>query len=88
MGKVKMLQELNEAQMKKFVLENEGVLLSDKVITELKEELLFGDFIISGGYKFKKIYSSYICMETPTEKYKIHRVSFIKAPNDHYPGKR
>ena len=64
--------------------------LSDVLGTELdKLELkeievggFFGDYLIAGEYKFKKIYGTYTCMETPTDKHENKKINIVKNPGD------
>jgi hypothetical protein len=82
---MKLYQILTEKQMDAF-LKKIGTSLAKEPLTEIlnAEEDLFGDFIIVKGYKFKKVYSEYSCMETPTEKHKKIKKHWAKAPGDYY----
>lgn len=77
-------QIATEKQLKKFLKKEFEVDLYDLPMTELKTPLLFGDFVCHKGYKFKKIYSHYQCMETPTEKHSDKKVAIFKNPNDRW----
>lgn len=81
----KLYQNLTEKQLEKFLKEN-GTSLCEQKLTEIKDEEadFFGDFLVFGGYKFKLTFGWYVCMETPKEKHKKQKQSFIKAPNDNY----
>jgi hypothetical protein len=85
MKAVKLYQTLSEKQLKSFLM-TLGISLENEKLVEInnKPEDLFGDFIITTGYKFKRIYSNYQCMETPTDKHKKKTLNFQKAPNDYY----
>lgn len=79
---MKLYQILTEKQLAKFLKKNFSKDLNEMQTTELKGDLLFGDFIICDGYKFKKVYSNFQCLETPSEKHAIKKVPFSKNPND------
>lgn len=85
MKQPKLYQTLTEKQMDNFLKAN-GTALADQKPVEIKDEAsdLYGDFIVIDGYKFKKIYSEYQCLETPKEKHAKQRVSIRQAPNDNY----
>lgn len=82
---MKLYQTLTEKQMDAF-LKKAGTSLAKEKLVEIldKEKDLFGDFIVVKGYKFKKTYGDYQCMETPTEKHEKRTLNFQKAPNDYY----
>lgn len=73
-------QILTERQLKKF-LKNLGYDLYELTPVELKKPD-FGDYIVCPGYKFKKVYSNYQCMETPSEKHEVKQLAYFKAEND------
>ena len=83
--KIKLYQNLSAKQLNNFLLPL-GTNLDVERLVEIKrkEEDLFGDFIVVGGYKFKFASGSYVCMETPTDKHVKQTVHAFKAPNDHY----
>lgn len=85
MKKIKLYQVLSEKQLKAF-LEQNGIIGNEIPITDQKNEdpILSGDICEVAGHKFKKIYSQYQCLETPTEKHQKQTLNAKKAPNDHY----
>ena len=82
---VKLYQEFTEKQLDNF-LKTLGTSIEKEKLVEImnKEQDLFGDFIVVKGYKFKKVYSEYSCMETPTEKHAKTIPNWPKAKNDYY----
>jgi len=88
MKKLILYQTFSEKQMDNFLKIMGSSLAKQKLVEILdKEKDLFGDFIIVKGYKFKKTYGEYQCMETPTEKHQKRTLNFQKAPNDYYKKK-
>lgn len=85
MKEIKLYDVLDADKMDKF-LQSMGSSLEVEQPIEIKnkEEDFYGDFIVSGGYKFKICYGNYSCMETPTDKHKPAKLMAKKAPNDHY----
>lgn len=82
---IKLYQQLSAKQMDNF-LKKFGSAIEKEQLVEInnKNEDMVGDFIVINGYKFKKIYSEYLCLQTPTEKhYKTERI-WPKAKNDYY----
>lgn len=71
-----------EKQLKKWLKTKLNLNFDKLPLTEIKTDLLFGDFIIAGPYKFKKVYSSYQCLETPEQKHSIPKPPYYKAEND------
>lgn len=82
---IKLYQDLTEKQMDNF-LKTLGSSIAKETLREIKnqEQDLFGDFIVINGYKFKKIYSNYQCLETPTAKHSKTELKWPKAKNDYY----
>lgn len=85
MKSIKLYQTLTEKQIKSF-LKDLGTSIENEKLVEIKSEKddLFGDFIVTNGYKFKKVYGQYQCMQTPTEKHIKAKLNFPKAKNDYY----
>lgn len=85
MKPIKLYQILTERQMKSF-LKDLGTSIENEKLVEIKSEKddLFGDFIVTNGYKFKKVYGEYQCMKTPTETHSKAKLNFPKAANDYY----
>lgn len=85
MKAIKLYQILTERHMKSF-LKDLGTSIEKEKLVEIKNEKddLFGDFIVIGGYKFKKVYGEYQCMKTPTETHSKAKLNFPKAKNDYY----
>lgn len=84
--KIKLYQNLSAKQLDNF-LKQFGTRLNDTQLIEIKnkEQDMFGDFIVSNGYKFKLACGTYQCLETPTEKHKPQKATNIKqAFNDNY----
>lgn len=81
--KIKLYQILSEKEINKF-LKSIGYnsSINNLLILEIKNEDMFGDFIIIEDYYFKKIYSEYQCLKTPTEEHKKQKANIIKNPND------
>lgn len=75
-------QKVTEKQLLNFLKKLDGTNLYTLNTQEIKTDTLFGDFIIHKGYKFKKIYSDYQCLETPVEKHIPQTISVSKNPND------
>ena len=78
---MKLYQILTEKKLNKFLIINGLGSLTDKPLVELKKPY-FGDYIVAGKYKFKKIYNHYQCMETPKEKHEPTTIATAKNPND------
>lgn len=76
-------QNVTEKQLRNFIKKIDGTDLYDLSPIELKTDTLFGDFICHAGYKFKKIYSDYQCLETPTERHIPKKINISKGPNDY-----
>lgn len=89
MANIKLYDVLDAGKMDKF-LQSMGSSLEVEQPIEINkpDEDFYGDFIVSGGYKFKICYGNYSCMETPTEKHVKRTVAAKKSPNDHYPWRR
>jgi len=85
MKSVKLYQNLTEKQLNAF-LKTLGTSIENEKLVEIKKEKedLFGDFIVTNGYKFKKVYAEYQCLQTPTEKHVKAKLNFPKAANDYY----
>lgn len=79
---MKLYQMLTEKQLSKFLREKFNKDFNELQTTELKKEPLFGDFIIWEGYYFKKVYSQFQCMQTPTDKHVPKTIATAKNPND------
>ncbi len=82
---IKLYQDFTEKQMAIF-LKSHGKSLATQPLIEIMsaEEDLFGDFIVIKGYKFKKIYGQYQCLQTPKEKHCKTELRWPKAKNDYY----
>jgi hypothetical protein len=90
MNNPKLYDTLTETELNDF-LKHLGTTLEAETLTEILEPEtdFYGDFIVYGGYKFKKTYGVYSCMQTPTEKHQKNKknIMFTKAKNDHYENK-
>lgn len=82
---IKLYQDLTEKQLDAFLKAN-GTSIQQQKLVEIKstEDDLFGDFIVVKGYKFKKIYGNYQCLQTPTQKHTKTELKWPKAKNDYY----
>lgn len=82
---IKLYQHFTAKQMDNF-LKTFGSSLENEQLVEIinKEEDLVGDFIVINGYKFKRVYGEYQCLQTPTEKHSKTEHIWPKAKNDYY----
>ena len=78
---IKLYQILEKEEMESF-LNILGKNLEKARIIEIKEKDLFGDFIVTDGYKFKITNGVYQCLETPTEQHQKQTINIIKNKND------
>lgn len=82
---MKLYQNLTEKKMDNF-LKKLGSSLEKEQLVDIRDEAadLYGDFIVIKGYKFKKSYGQYQCLQTPTEKHEKVKLRWPKAKNDYY----
>jgi hypothetical protein len=82
---MKLYQNLTEKQMDNFLKKIGSSLEKEKLVEIMSDELyLHGDFIVIKGYKFKKSYGQFQCLQTPTEKHVKLKPNWPKAANDYY----
>ena len=83
--KIKLYQTINEKQMDNFLKTLGSNLENEKLVEIMNDDLdLHGDFVVIKGYKFKKTYGQYQCLQTPTEKHSKVKPNWPKAKNDYY----
>jgi|694.fasta_scaffold38852_11 hypothetical protein len=82
---MKLYQNITEKKMDNF-LKTLGSSIEKEKLVEIMNDKddLHGDFIVIKGYKFKKVYGEYQCLQTPTEKHEKVELRWPKAPGDVY----
>jgi hypothetical protein len=80
---IELYQELEEEELVKELI-SIGVDFKKLTLVEIKDDSadLFGDFIVVNDWLFKKIYSNYQCLATPTERHEKQSLNFVKANGD------
>lgn len=80
---MRLYEIIGEKRLANFLKKELGLDLAKQKIVELNEGSHFhGDFIVVEGYKFKKIYSKYQVMETPTKKHEKPETHIMKCRTD------
>ena len=76
--KIRLYSEFTEKQLSKELDTD----VSKLKVKEISVGGFFGDYIQYKGYKFKKVYSKYMCMATPKEEHTNPTINIIKAKTD------
>jgi hypothetical protein len=82
---MKLYENITEKKMGNF-LKKLGSSLEKEKLVEIRDDEagLHGDFIVIKGYKFKKSYGTYQCLETPTDKHVKIKHIWPRGANDYY----